>query len=153
MYNCFQAFTKLYPRNTTCVKTYKNFLQEHWAARKKELYLNKGGTWVTNMRMWFLTTSLSLWRIFCWASTREKERSANKVIHYLNPIYSRDERAYIPDSWGDQFFATKFLKWILATCRTPMSQLLSTMICNSLTRCWGAYWNCTYKRNILKKLR
>ena len=47
----------------------------------------------------------------------------------------------IPESRGDQFFAIKFLKWMLATCRTPMSQLLSTMICNSLTRCWGAYWN------------
>lgn len=32
---------------------------------------------------------------------------------------------------------------MLATCLTPMSQLLSTIICNSLTRCWGAYWNCT----------
>ena len=48
----------------------------------------------------------------------------------------------IPGSWGDQFFAIKFLKWILATCLTAISQFPSTMICNNLTRCCGVYWNC-----------
>lgn len=72
----------------------------------------------------------------------EKRRvwSANIKIHYLTQTNNKKS---IP-SRGDQFLAIKFLKWILATCRTPMSTLLSTMICNSLTRCWGAYWNCMY---------
>jgi hypothetical protein len=42
----------------------------------------------------------------------------------------------------------KFLKWILATWRTAMSQLLSTIICSNLTRCWGVYWNCNQNTSL-----
>lgn len=37
---------------------------------------------------------------------------------------------------------------MLATCRTAISQLPSTMICNNLTKCCGVYWNCRNWRNI-----
>jgi hypothetical protein len=135
------------------IKSRHHSIQEvavkHHTATDNQLYLNKGGTWVTNMRMWSLTKSLSLCNIFCWASTLTNRKANNQqkkivftisLFHYLNSIYDKKS---IPES-GDQFFATKFLKWILATCRTPISQLLSTMICNNLTRCWGANWNFTY---------
>lgn len=47
----------------------------------------------------------------------------------------------VPGSWGDQCSAIKFLNWILATCLTAKSQFTSTMICSSLTKCWGVYLN------------
>lgn len=87
---------------------------------------------------------ITLWdlqlRIYIVNSEKRRVWSENFRIHYLTRTYDKKS---IP-SRGDQFLAIKFLKWILATCRTPMSTLLSTMICNNLTRCWGAYWNCMY---------
>jgi hypothetical protein len=105
---------------------------------KKIIYLKIGGSCVIKPSIFSRTMDLSLSGILC-PSSKEIE----EMYIYINKVLKGNGASitgfHIPGSTGDQFLETKFLKWILATCLTAISQFPSTMICNNLTKCCGVY--------------